>query len=67
MINPNNSLDYTHQSIVESIDIKVGTKIITVRCASKMKSVMEEQAFNSKKDLFEKVYGKKLVLIWKES
>ena len=26
---------------------------------------MEEQAFNKKKDLFEKVFAKKLVLIWK--
>jgi putative phosphoesterase len=60
------SLDYTHQSIVEALNIKVGTKRITVECVSKTKSTLEEQAFNKKKDLFEKVFAKKLVLIWKK-
>ena len=59
-------LDYTHQSIVEALNIKVGTKRITVECFSKTKSVLEEQAFNKKKDLFEKVFGEKLVLLWKK-
>jgi putative phosphoesterase len=60
------SLDYSHQSIVEAINIKVGTKRILVGCRSEMKSALEEQAFNKKKDLFEKVYAKKLVLVWKQ-
>jgi exopolyphosphatase/guanosine-5'-triphosphate,3'-diphosphate pyrophosphatase len=59
-------LDYTHQSIVEALNIKVGTKRITVECVSKTKSVLEEQAFNKKKDLFEKVFAKKVVLLWKK-
>ncbi len=59
------SLDYTHQSIVEVTKIKVGTKRITVECISKTKPTLEEQAFNKKKDLFEKVFAKKVVLIWK--
>ena len=58
------SLDYTHQSIVENINVKVGNKRITVECFSKTKSILEETAFNKKKDLFENVFAKKLVLKW---
>ena len=60
------SLDYSHQSIVEVLIIKLGTKRITVECIFKTKSALEEQAFNKKKDLFEKVFAKKMVLIWKQ-
>ena len=60
------SLDYSHQSIVEILNIKSGTKKITVECLSESKSPLEEQAFNKKKDLFEKVFAKKMVLIWKQ-
>ncbi len=59
-------LDYTHESIVKSINLKVGTKKITAGCVSKKQSVLEEQAFNKKKDLFEKVFAKNLVLVWKQ-
>jgi putative phosphoesterase len=59
------SLDYSHQSTVEVLIIKIGTKRITVECMFKTKSALEEQAFNKKKDLFEKVFAKKMVLIWK--
>ncbi|MGZ4850430.1 MAG: CHAD domain-containing protein [Candidatus Bathyarchaeia archaeon] len=59
------SLDYTHRSIIKTLNIKVETKRITTECVSEAKSVLEEQAFNKKKDLFEKVFAKKLVLLWK--
>ena len=59
-------LDCTHQAIVNSINLKVGTKKITVESLTENNSMLEEQAFNKKKDLFEKVFGKKLVLIWKK-
>jgi putative phosphoesterase len=58
-------LDCTHRAIVNSINLKVGTKKITVESLTKNESTLEEHAFNKKKDLFEKVFGKKLVLIWK--
>ena len=60
------SLDYSHKSIVRTLNIKVGTKRVTVECVSEVKSVLEEQAFNKKKDLFEKVLTKKLVIAWKQ-
>jgi putative phosphoesterase len=60
------SLDYTHQSIVEVLNIKMSAKRIIVECISEMKSKLEEQAFNNKKDLFEKIFDKKMVLTWKK-
>jgi exopolyphosphatase/guanosine-5'-triphosphate,3'-diphosphate pyrophosphatase len=58
-------LDYTHESIVSFINLKVGTKKIIVECIARNQSILEQQAFNKKKDLFEKIIGKKLVLTWK--
>ncbi len=60
------SLDYSHQSIAEAINIKVDTKKVVVECISKTKPLLEEQAFNKKKDLFERVFAKKMVLTWKK-
>jgi exopolyphosphatase/guanosine-5'-triphosphate,3'-diphosphate pyrophosphatase len=59
-------LDYTHQSIVKDINLKVSSKKVTAQCVCHTDSTLEEQAFNKKKDLFEKVFKKKLVLIWKQ-
>jgi exopolyphosphatase/guanosine-5'-triphosphate,3'-diphosphate pyrophosphatase len=59
-------LDYSHQSKVEVLNVKWGTKRVSVECLSESKSPFEEQAFNKKKDLFEKVFAKKMVLIWKQ-
>jgi exopolyphosphatase/guanosine-5'-triphosphate,3'-diphosphate pyrophosphatase len=60
------SLDYTHQSNVKTLDFKVGTKKISVICACETESMLEQQAFNKKKDLFERTFRKKLVLVWKQ-
>ncbi len=60
------ALDYTHQAIVESINVKVGTKQILVQCLSQVDAVLEEESFNKKKDLFEKTFAKKMVLVWKK-
>jgi putative phosphoesterase len=58
-------LDYTHQSVVKRLNIREETDCILVEYESQNKSILEEQAFNRKKDLFEKVFAKTLVLIWK--
>jgi len=60
------ALDYTHQTNVKSLTVKVGTKRFAIECLVKADWILEEQAFNKKKDLFEKVFGKKLVLLWKK-
>jgi putative phosphoesterase len=60
------SLDYTHQSNVKALNFKVGAKKITAICTCETESALEQQAFNKKKDLFERTLGKKLVLAWKQ-
>jgi putative phosphoesterase len=61
------SLDYTHQCGVKSLNVKVGTKKVTIECETEIEdTALEEQAFNKKKDLFERVFAKKLVLVWKK-
>jgi putative phosphoesterase len=60
------SLDYSHQSIVKDLKIKTAAKRIIVECFSEKQSLPEEKAFNKKKDMFEKVFTRKLVLIWKQ-
>ncbi|MGA2385644.1 MAG: YfcE family phosphodiesterase [Candidatus Bathyarchaeia archaeon] len=60
------SLDYTHESNVKALKFRLGTKKITAECLCETKSTEEERAFNKKKDLFEAVFAKKLVLVWKQ-
>ena len=60
------SLDYTHQSNVDNLEVKIAKKRVTINYSSKTELQLEEQAFNKKKDLFEKVFDKKTVLIWKQ-
>jgi hypothetical protein len=59
-------LDYSHQSVVKKVNVKVGSKKVTVECIVNSDATLEEQAFNKKKDLFENVFKKKLVLVWKQ-
>jgi putative phosphoesterase len=60
------SLDYSHKSSVKVLGVNVGTKKITVECITKEDLTLEEQIFNKKKDLFEKVFKKKTGLVWKQ-
>jgi putative phosphoesterase len=57
-------LDYAHQSTVKNLNIKVDAKRIIAECVPEDGWTLEEEAFNKKKDLFEKVFATKLVLIW---
>jgi exopolyphosphatase/pppGpp-phosphohydrolase len=59
-------LDYSHQSVVKSVKVKVDPDKVTVECSVNSGSALEEQAFNKKKDLLEKAFKKKLVLVWKQ-
>jgi exopolyphosphatase/guanosine-5'-triphosphate,3'-diphosphate pyrophosphatase len=59
-------LDYTHQSNAKALNFKVGNKKVIVTCLCETESMLDQQAFDKKKDLFEKVFAKKLVLVWKQ-
>ena len=58
-------LDFSHQSIVESIETQVNLEGVTVTAKIFSNSILEEQAFNRKKDLFEKTFAKKITVAWK--
>ena len=59
-------LDYSHHSVVKNVNVKVSSKKVTVECIVNSGATLEEQAFNKKKDLFENVFKKKLVPVWKQ-
>ncbi len=60
------ALDYTHNSLVEALNVRIGPKRVIVECVAHSDATFEEQAFNKKKDYFEKTFKKKLVLLWKQ-
>jgi putative phosphoesterase len=61
-------LDFTHQSIVSSVEVKLDSKKISIECEIHSNSnAAEEQAVNEKKDLLEKEFGRKLVLTWRKN
>jgi len=59
-------LDYSHQSNVKNLQARVYPKQILVYYFSEKKCFSEEQAFNKKKDLFEKVCSRNMTLSWKK-
>jgi putative phosphoesterase len=58
-------LDFSHQSIVESTVTQVNLDIVNVTVKIVFNSILEEQGFNRKKDLFEKTFAKKIAIVWK--
>jgi putative phosphoesterase len=58
------SFDYMHNSDVKLMSVKVASKRVILECVSNSDTAFVEQAFNRKKDLFEKVFKKKMVLTW---
>jgi putative phosphoesterase len=60
------ALDYTHQSAVQKLNVKISPKKITLECFATQEATLEPQAVNRKKDLLEEVFKKNLVLIWKQ-
>jgi exopolyphosphatase/guanosine-5'-triphosphate,3'-diphosphate pyrophosphatase len=60
------SRDYSHENNVSGLAVNVGAQKITVECITKADLTLEQQMFDKKKDLFEKVFDKKTVLLWKQ-
>jgi hypothetical protein len=61
------SLDCTHNGSVKGLTVKVRSRRIMVHYHSNADSPLIEQAFRKKKDLFEAVFNKRLVLVWKQT
>jgi putative phosphoesterase len=60
------SLDYSHNAIINNLEANISSKKITIECSTDSNPAMEEQAFTKKKDLIEKVLNRKMVLVWKQ-
>jgi len=60
------SLDYTHSANIKLLGVKIVPKKVTIECESKTDFRLEEQSFNKKKDLFEKVFQRRIMVVWKD-
>ena len=60
------SLDYTHKSAVKILGIRVTPKTVTAECFTNTDLTLEQQAFNKKKNLFEKTFDREMMLEWKQ-
>ena len=60
------SLDYTHEGKVKLLSLGIDAESVTVECYSKTDLILQKQAFNEKKELFEKTFNRKMVLEWKQ-
>ena len=57
-------LDYSHGALVDDIKATVGPERVIVRCQAKGPGAPEERSANKKKDLFEQVFKRDLVIEW---
>ena len=61
------ALDFSHKSVVQSIEAQQAVENVTVQGAVLLNPILEEYALNKKKDVFEKFFKKKVILTWKQS
>jgi putative phosphoesterase len=59
------ALDYSHNSVVKDLTLKVLPKRIIMECIVSGDCALENMAVEKKKDLFEKVFKKDLAMVWK--
>jgi hypothetical protein len=59
-------LDFSHQSIVQSVEAHVTFEYVTIEGVVRLSPVLEEYAVNKKKDMFEQAFKKKVVVAWKQ-
>lgn len=58
------ALDYPHRSDVSICNVKVASKRIIIECACPSDTSLIQTAFDKKKNLFEKVFKKKVMVTW---
>jgi len=58
------SLDYSHNRIVENLRLRIGSKRIMCECRSRSSMELEQQSFMKKKDLLEKTLNRRVILVW---
>ncbi|XHH09104.1 MAG: YfcE family phosphodiesterase [Candidatus Bathyarchaeia archaeon] len=58
------AFDYLHNNDVKLSTVKIAPKKVTLECFSSSDASLIEQAFDKKKDLFEKHFKKKVTVAW---
>lgn len=59
------ALDYSHISMVSDVKAKTTRMKVILECTVNNYPLMEQQSLAKKKDLFEKVFGRDLMVLWK--
>lgn len=59
-------LDASHSSILEKVDIEINDTSVMMRCRVNGNMQLEEEMVNKKKDLFEKVFNRSLLITMQE-
>jgi exopolyphosphatase/guanosine-5'-triphosphate,3'-diphosphate pyrophosphatase len=59
------SLDYSHNRVVQDVGVRIGNRRIVVECKSRSDTELEQWEFMKKKDLMEKALNRRVVLTWK--
>lgn len=59
-------LDFSHQSIVQSLEVHVAFEYVTVVGLVSLSPILEEFAAAKKKDMFEEAFKKKVMVAWKQ-
>ncbi|MDR0492223.1 MAG: YfcE family phosphodiesterase [Nitrososphaerota archaeon] len=60
------SLDYRHESAVKLLTVKANVREVIVDCFSERDLLLELSQFDKKKNLFEKIFKKEMMLIWNQ-
>ena len=60
------SLDFSHQSIVERVEVHTAFEYVTVEGFVRQSPVVEEYSINKKKGMIEQSLKKKVAVTWKQ-
>jgi len=59
------ALDYSHRSVVKKVNVKSLPDEMVLECLFSGQHYLEDQSFKKRKDLFQRVFGKNLTIVWK--
>jgi putative phosphoesterase len=62
MLRVADGLDASHNSIIEKVDMEITDTTVMMRCLANGNTQLEEEMANKKKDLFEKVFNRSLLI-----
>ena len=59
------ALDYSHRSVVKSVNIRSSPDQLILECFFSGQHYLEDQSVKKRKDLFERIFQKNLAIVWK--